>query len=228
MRASRPAFVVAAVVAALAGSSGCGSESANDQEADADLVPSPPAPLAGDDVPPALVRASPPGPRGSRATCANRSEADFPGAFSDPDNLVVGPLVLVGAARYTPPEVVRKFGGNKFPALVAAGHTVTVHLPKRVRKSADLGWAPRGKTLRTVARRTVNFTACRPNQESGSRADGRKVTFWSGGIGTRMMQCLPLKVFVDGDPEPQRAFVEFGRSCERERAGTRVKEADSE
>lgn len=152
-------------------------------------------------------------PRGKLANCANHSEADFPGAFSDPRNIVVGPLVLVGAA-YTSPEVIREFGGNKFPALVAAGHTVTVHLPKKFRRRTSLGWAPRRKTPRRIARRTVNFVACRPNQNSGSHADGRKVTFWSGGIATRKLQCLPLKLFVDDEPEPRRAFLELGRRCE--------------
>ena len=41
-------------------------------------------------------------------TCAKRSDADFPRAFSDPRNLVVGPLVLVGAGSYTPASVVRE------------------------------------------------------------------------------------------------------------------------
>jgi hypothetical protein len=48
-------------------------------------------------------------------SCARRSEADFPGAFTDPRNLVVGPVVLVGAGEPTPASVVREFGVNKFP-----------------------------------------------------------------------------------------------------------------
>jgi hypothetical protein len=40
-------------------------------------------------------------PRTMTETCSTRSEASFPGAFNDPGNLVVGPFVLVGAARPT-------------------------------------------------------------------------------------------------------------------------------
>src|SRR5215207_720881 len=56
-------------------------------------------------------------PRGVVEDCSTRSEASFPGAFTDAHNVVVGPLVFIGAA-YTPPSTVREFGGNKFPALV--------------------------------------------------------------------------------------------------------------
>jgi hypothetical protein len=51
-------------------------------------------------------------PQGVVEDCSTRSEADFPGAFSDRDNVVVGPLVLVGAAS-TPPDTVREFGGTR-------------------------------------------------------------------------------------------------------------------
>jgi hypothetical protein len=91
----------------------------------------------------AAVRAPPPtpgqdAPRGVVEDCATRSLASFPGAFTDPDNVVVGPLALVGSAT-TPPETVREVGGEKFPALVRAGHRVTVALPRRV---AGLGYGP--------------------------------------------------------------------------------------
>ena len=58
-----------------------------------------------------LAAASPP-PRGPTVTCAKRSEANFPRAFADSRNLVVGPLALIGAGAYTPASVVRQFGGN--------------------------------------------------------------------------------------------------------------------
>src|SRR5688500_16034457 len=80
-------------------------------------------------------------PQGVVEDCSTRSEASFPGAFSDPDNVIVGPLVLDGAA-YTAPHTVREFGGDKVPALVRAGHRVTVALPPRTRRVAGLGYGP--------------------------------------------------------------------------------------
>jgi hypothetical protein len=78
-------------------------------------------------------------PPGAREDCSTRSGANFPRAFTDPDNLVVGPLVLVGGA-HTSEGTVRRFGGNKFPLLVKQGHTVTVALSRRARETAALGY----------------------------------------------------------------------------------------
>jgi hypothetical protein len=147
-------------------------------------------------------------PRGAIADCSTRSEAHFPGAFADRDNLVVGPLVLVGAA-YTSPSTIREFGGDKFPALVRAGHTVTVQLPRTARRTAELGWA-RGR--RRVEDHTTTFVACRADRPSGSSADG-PVTFWSGGVGTRTIGCVPLKIYVDDEPSPRRVGLSLGLRC---------------
>lgn len=134
-----------------------------------------------------------PQPRGVIVDCARRSEANFPGAFTDPRNLVVGPLVLDGAGKATPASVVREFGGNKFPLLVKAGHTVTVRLPRAVRSFAGLAYGglgnrplPDGEVRLRDAAHTMTFVACepgsptrtyRPNGPSASRADGEAVTF---------------------------------------------------
>jgi hypothetical protein len=80
-------------------------------------------------------------PQGVVEDCSTRSLASFPRAFSDPRNVVVGPLVLDGAA-HTPPNTVRDFGGNKFPVLVRAGHRVTVALSRRALRVAGLGYGP--------------------------------------------------------------------------------------
>src|SRR5438093_13103888 len=61
-------------------------------------------------------------PKGMIVGCSERSEADFPGAFSDPHNLVVGPLALVRGAEPTTASTIRRFGGQKFPLLLRAGH----------------------------------------------------------------------------------------------------------
>src|ERR687897_1912044 len=82
--------------------------------------------------------------RGAREDCSTRSEANFPGAFTSPPNLVVGPLVFIGGG-YTDASTVREFGGNKFPLLVKAGHTVTIRLAREVQQLAGLAYAGLGK-----------------------------------------------------------------------------------
>ncbi len=63
---------------------------------------------------------------GYPATCARQSGASFPRAFASRDNLVIGPLAMVGAGRSTSPATVEEFGGQKYPALIRPRHTVTV------------------------------------------------------------------------------------------------------
>ena len=75
-------------------------------------------------------------PRGVVAGCSMRAEADFPGAFKSSRNVVVGPVVLIGAAGT--PGFSYSFHGNKFPLLVKAGHRLTVELSTRTRKGAGL------------------------------------------------------------------------------------------
>jgi hypothetical protein len=161
--------------------------------------------------------------RGVVLDCSTRSEANFPGAFADRRNLVVGPLVLVGAGEPTPADVIREFGGNKFPLLVKAGHTVTLRLPARTRDFAglDYGPQPQGQTKLRDTHRTMTFIACRagrptadykPDGPSGSFADGVSVTFWSGSVVTRKPVCLPLEVRVDGERAARRAVLNLGSS----------------
>jgi hypothetical protein len=163
--------------------------------------------------------------RSGREGCSTRSEASFPGAFTDPRNLVVGPLVLVGGA-HTPASTVRDFGGNKFPLLVRSGHTVTVRLAQRGRRSAGLayGQLPQGETKLRDTYRTVTFVACRPapapkeyraEGPSGSYADGVAVTFWSGFVLAAKPACIPLDVYIDDERSPRRVWLPLGRSCNR-------------
>jgi hypothetical protein len=153
-------------------------------------------------------------PRGVVSDCSTRSLASFPGAFSDPHNVVVGPLVLVGAA-YTPASTVREFGGNKFPALVRAGHRVTVALSRRTRRVAGLGYGahPQEALSESSPRdghRVVTFIACRPGEPSGSTLDGQPVTFWSGFVLTSSPRCVPLEVWVDDEPSPRHTALRMG------------------
>jgi hypothetical protein len=127
--------------------------------------------------------------------------------------VVVGPLVLVGAA-YTPASTVREFGGNKFPALVRAGHRVTVALSRRTRRVAGLGYGPLPQAVELSPRdghRVVTFIACRPGEKpGGSTADGQPVTFWSGFVLTSSPRCVPLDVWVDDEPSPRHIVLEMG------------------
>jgi hypothetical protein len=154
-------------------------------------------------------------PTGAVETCSGQSSASFPGAFTSRDNLVVGPLVLVGGSRFTSAETVRRFSGNKFPALVAAGHRVTIELTPRTRRFASLryGSLPRARRL-TVrdGHRVVTFRSC-DRDEALSVAGGRRVTFWSGFVLASGPHCVPLRVWVDGEPEPRRARIPLGRRC---------------
>lgn len=166
-------------------------------------------------------------PRGVIVDCARRSEARFPGAFTSPRNLVVGPLVLNGAGEPTPASVIRQFGGNKFPLLVKAGHSVTVRIRGAVRRSAGLAYAglgkrllPQGEVKLSDAARTMTFVACgpgsptrryRPDGPSGSYADGQPVTFWSGFVLSPTPACVRLDVYVDDDPYPRNAVIDMGK-----------------
>ena len=155
-------------------------------------------------------------PRGVVENCSTRSEASFPGAFSNPGNVVVGPLALMGAG-YTAPEIVREYGGNKFPALVRAGHRVTVELSRATRRVAGLGYGPLPEGVELTPRdghRVVTFIACGRGERSGSRADGEPVTFWSGFVLTRSPRCVPIRVWVDGERAPRHTTLRMGvRRC---------------
>jgi hypothetical protein len=173
------------------------------------------------------VSASAPATRSAsaREDCSTRSEARFPGGFSSPGNLVVGPLLLIGGA-YTDAATVREYGGNKFPVLVKAGHTVTVRLSEGRRGGAGLAYGPlpQGRTRLRDAHGSVTFVACRPGRAprryrpdgpSASDADGVAVTFWSGFVLTREPACVPLDIYVDDEPTPRHVGLSLGRRCAR-------------
>jgi hypothetical protein len=168
---------------------------------------------------PSSAPASAPGegrdhPRGVRVRCRDRSEADFPGAFSDPDNMVIGPLVFVGGAATAndPPSLIREYDGQKLPLLVRAGHVVTVQIPEHKRDFARLAYGrdlPQGRVRLEDAHHTITFRACRRNQRSGSRAPA-PVTFWSGFVMVREPGCVPLLAYVDDEPSPRRKVMSLG------------------
>jgi hypothetical protein len=186
------------LVAALAFSA-CGGRASS---------PAPATPVAVSERP--VVSSHVPG----RLDCSTQSTASFPGAFTDPHNLVAGPLVLVGGA-FTDAQTVRDFGGNKFPLLVQAGHTVSIRLGGHARTIAGLAYGPlhaqgREVKLRDTYRR-MTFVACPPGTPM-SDADGAEVTFWSGFVLTREPACIPLRIAVDGGP-PRRVPLSLGVRC---------------
>jgi hypothetical protein len=149
-------------------------------------------------------------PRGAVENCSTRSEARFPGGFTDRRNLVIGPLSLTGA-RGSPPYA-SSFHGQKFPLLVKAGHRVTLALSRETRKFAALGYGPlpQGDVGVRDAHRVVTFIACRADEPSGSDADGKPVTFWSGGVLSRGPRCVPLFVWIDDAKSPRRVVIRLG------------------
>jgi hypothetical protein len=156
-------------------------------------------------------------PRGVVENCATQSGADFAGAYTSPHNLVVGPLSLVGAAG-TPTFVWNSAGTEgweKFMALVRQGHRVTVELSRTTRRGgAGLAYGPlpQGETYLRDTHRVVTFIACKSG--SASTADGRPVTFWSGGVLARTPRCVPLLVWVDKRLKPRRVVIHLGvTSC---------------
>ena len=146
--------------------------------------------------------------------CDTRSEAGFGAEYSSRRNLVVGPLAMIDAGTFTPPSVVRRVHGNKFPLLVKAGHTVKIEVAAAARGFAALGYGPlpQGEITLEVAHPSVTFIACARGAPSGSTAGG-PVTFWSGGLVANEPHCVPLDVYVDGRDTPQRVFVELGARC---------------
>jgi hypothetical protein len=167
---------------------------------------------------PAAALSSSPGdaaerPRGRRVGCGQRSEADFPGAYSDPDNMRIGPLVFVGGVRVAddPPRVIRKYDGQKLQLLVRAGRVVTVSIPRHAREGARLayGWMRDGRRRLEDMPHTITFKACRRGRPSGSTANG-PVTFWPGLVMVREPGCVPLRAWVDDERRPRRRVMSLG------------------
>ena len=143
--------------------------------------------------------------------CSWQSWAKFGHAFTDPDNLVVGPLVFVGGNQTSSVATIRANGGQKYPVLVKVGHAVTVQLSREFRSTAGLAYGPLpdGQVRVDDAHDTITFLAC-PEDEPNTSSAGGPVTFWSGFVLTRFPDCIPLDVYVDGEPSPRYAAVTVG------------------
>ena len=192
------AAMAAGAVAVLAASVRTGSAGASRQTA---------TPAARPATSGATVRER---PHGVVEDCSMRSSARFPGAFTNPRNLIVGPLAFIGAGG-TPSVVSNSTGTEvfqKFPLLVRNGHRVTVELSPST--GLAYGPLPEGETYLRDTHRVVTFIACRHGQRSGSSADGRPVTFWSGSVLARSPRCVRLLVWVDAERSPRRAVIRLG------------------
>ncbi len=153
--------------------------------------------------------------------CAEQSGARFPAAYTTPGNLVVGPLAIiggVGAGALTPNEINRYGRGWwKMPVLVRAGHKVTITIRPSGRRDARLAYTHpadgRRATIRNTPYDEMTFTAC-SGRRSQSSADGRPVTFWSGGFVYRKLPvCIPLKIAIDGRAPVQRSLSLADPGC---------------
>lgn len=164
-----------------------------------------------------------PEPGGARAGvrtagCAERSLADFPGAFSRPQNLVVGPVAFVGllAARWSSPAEIRRFGGWKSQALVTNGHSATVTILPASRSVARLDYSSAGDRGHPGFRdlpHTMRFVSCGAGERSGSSTDGVAVTFWSGAFALRRPACVKVRIAANGEPAVTRTVPFAMRRC---------------
>jgi hypothetical protein len=125
-------------------------------------------------------------------------------------NLVVGPLVMSGAAAR---PAYFAGGGNKFPVYVRGGHRVTVDVSRDARPGAGLVYVP--LPAKRDGYRVITFIACRRGEISrGSGTTAWPVSFWAGGVLARSPRCVPLRVWVDDEPSPRRAVIHLGvRNC---------------
>jgi len=97
---------------------------------------------------------------------------------------------------------------------VLAAHAVTVEVASR---AASLFYATGSGGVLTETRvrdghRAVTFRACSARR-AGSRADGDRVTFWSGFVVVSRPMCVPLRVWVDGERRARRSRIALGRPC---------------
>jgi hypothetical protein len=147
-------------------------------------------------------------PAGTRSVgCAERSTESFPDAWSDPGNLVVGPMTLLGgadAALRSAAAAIREDGGWKAPLLLREGSTATLSVAWEARRRARLRYGAGGPA------RAVRFTACRHGERSGSDVNTWPVTFWPGGFAlARAPVCVPVDLWV-AETLARRLRIPFG------------------
>ena len=154
------------------------------------------------------------------ARCADQSGAGFPNAYTNPANLIVGPVAIVGgvgAGKLTAAVIEQDGRGSwKMPVLVRAGHTATITIRPSGRRDARLAYSHAvggPPTIHNVPYDEVTFVACN-EQRSQSSSDGEPVTFWSGGFVYRTVPvCVPLSIVIDRRAPVQRSLSLADHSC---------------
>ena len=136
-------------------------------------------------------------------TCADRSDATFPGAYRDPHNVVIGPLAWLWANNQDGDGAYNGAYRWKAPVLVRPRHTVTLRIGAAARSFAGLAFATRGWDY-ADSDRTVVFRSC----------NGRRPTFWAGGVvSTRALGCLPVEIRIDRGAVRRRVLSLAGADC---------------
>jgi hypothetical protein len=149
-------------------------------------------------------------PRGVVEDCSTTPGWGRRDEFTSRQNLIVGPLALRSAGVML--EYADNVGGNKLFVHVRGGHRATIELSPSTREDAGLvfGPYPNNDASLGTARRVVRFIACRRGERSEPRFDGWPVTSWVGFLLASSPRCVPLLVWVDGEPSPRRAVIRFG------------------
>jgi hypothetical protein len=159
------------------------------------------------------------------STCAGANAGgSFPAAFTDrAQNLVVGPLSLPFATRHADvsPDVINRFGGDKFPVLLREGRTATIRIAKALRPGAagyervplgEAGFLRRDRPVRKLV-----FAAC-PQGEAQNVVDDRRVTFWMLWMKVRAPACVYLDISIDGKRTRKRTTSWGAGACPARRA----------
>ena len=136
-------------------------------------------------------------------TCADRSDATFPGAYRDPGNIVIGPLAWLWANEQDDDGAYNGAYRWKVPVLVRPRHTVTLRIAAAAQDFAGLSFAARGWDY-ADSNRTLVFRSCR----------SRRPTFFAGGVSsTRALGCLPVEIRIDRGAVRRRVLSLAGADC---------------
>jgi hypothetical protein len=153
---------------------------------------------------------------GNAQTCSGAE--GFPrSSFTDPDSLVVGPLMMAGAvaAADIPPGDARLRHGLKLLVAVRFHHRATISVDREARSFARLQYGDGPARFRNTPAK-VRFVACRrvaPGQHGSLPPDSVRASFFPGGISARHIPvCVPITIRVDRR-EPVHRTVGLGTHC---------------
>jgi hypothetical protein len=148
--------------------------------------------------------------------CQHQSGASFPGLFSDPQSVVVGPFAfsrLRDAAKVSD-DNIKRHGGWKSPAVLRIKHRAVVTIDKDARPYARLAYTHDDATFRRQPH-TMRFVACSKASDTLSDADGKPVTFWSGFfVVNKAPACVGIKIKVDRRPARHYTIAIGRAACE--------------